>query len=128
MRFGYTIIYVPDVEATMQFYKKAFNLNEAFLHESKQYGELSTGDTKLAFVSEALSEMNGVSFVKNSRKNTAPGFEIALVADDVSKAYAHAVDAGAMIVTEPASKPWGQWVAYVRDNNGVLVEICSPIG
>jgi lactoylglutathione lyase len=24
--------------------------------------------------------------------------------------------------------PWGQTVAYVRDNNGFLVELCTPMG
>jgi hypothetical protein len=30
-------------------------------------------------------------------------------------------------VKAPETKPWGQIVAYVRDNNGCIVEICSPI-
>jgi len=25
-------------------------------------------------------------------------------------------------------KPWGQRVGYVRDLNGCLVELCSPVG
>ncbi|MFO0110274.1 MAG: VOC family protein, partial [Alphaproteobacteria bacterium] len=29
---------------------------------------------------------------------------------------------------KPEQKPWGQTVAYVRDLNGFLVEICSPVG
>lgn len=36
MHFGYKIIYVSDVEFTMNFYKDAFNLSQNFLHESKQ--------------------------------------------------------------------------------------------
>jgi len=30
-------------------------------------------------------------------------------------------------VSEPETKPWGQTVAYVRDRNGFLVELCSPM-
>src|SRR5438034_620429 len=69
MRFGYTIMYVPDVEAAINFYKNVFNLEQAFLHESKQYGELNTGETKLAFASEILAQSNDVSFVKNDIKD-----------------------------------------------------------
>lgn len=29
---------------------------------------------------------------------------------------------------EPFEKPWGQTVGYVRDINGVLIELCSPMG
>lgn len=127
MKFGYTIIYVSDVESTLLFYQKAFNLKELFLHESKQYGELSTGETKLAFASEVLVESNGVEFVKNNLHNFPAGFEIGLVTKDVQAAYQHAVSAGAVVVKEPEQKPWGQIVAYVRDFNGVLIEICSPM-
>ena len=30
-------------------------------------------------------------------------------------------------LSEPATKPWGQTVAYLRDNSGFLVEICTPM-
>jgi hypothetical protein len=30
-------------------------------------------------------------------------------------------------VAEPTQKPWGQTVAYLRDNQGFLIEICSPL-
>jgi uncharacterized glyoxalase superfamily protein PhnB len=42
--------------------------------------------------------------------------------------YDKAVSAGAVAVTAPLTKPWGQIVAYLRDNNGCLVEICAPVG
>ena len=38
-----------------------------------------------------------------------------------------ALKAGAASVTPPETKPWGQTVAYVRDNNGFLVELCTPL-
>ena len=127
MQFGYMIIYVPDVELALAFYEQAFNLERAFLHKSKQYGELKTGATKLVFVSESLALSNGVDFTKNQSDQPAAGFEIALVTDEVEEAYRHACEQGAFAVTEPTQKPWGQTVAYVRDLNGVLVELCSPM-
>jgi len=127
MKFGYTIIYVPDVEQALAFYEKAFGLEQSFLHESKQYGELSTGETKLAFVSEAMAEYNGVTFYKNHKDQPAAGIEIALVTENVQSAYDQSIAAGALAVQAPAEKPWGQMLSYVRDLNGVLVEICSPM-
>ncbi len=128
MRFGYTLIYVPDVEAALSFYEKAFNLAILFLHESKQYGELDTGGTKLAFVAEDLAQANGAVFMHNRLASKPAGFEIALVTDNVEKAYQHAVNTGALGLKEPTEMPWGQTVSYVRDLNGVLVEICSQMG
>ena len=40
MQFGYTIIYVPDVAASLAFFTRAFGLARRFLHESGTYGEL----------------------------------------------------------------------------------------
>jgi len=55
------------------------------------------------------------------------GFEIALLTADVAELFKRAVKAGAAPVSEPVTKPWGQTVAYVRDNNGFLVELCTPM-
>jgi hypothetical protein len=38
------------------------------------------------------------------------------------------VAAGALPAAEPVRKPWGQTVAYVRDLDGFLVELCTPMG
>lgn len=59
-----------------------------------------------------------------------PGVEVGLVAGDgaaVRLAYEAALAAGCAPVLPPAEKPWGQTVAYVRDCNGLLVELCSSM-
>jgi lactoylglutathione lyase len=99
VKLGYTLFYVEDVEKTMNFYSSAFSLEKGFLHESKQYGEMDTGETKIGFVTK-----------------------------EVEAAYKKAISAGAVAASAPKTKPWGQVVSYVRDCNGFLVEICSPMG
>ena len=127
MKLGYTLIYVNDVPSTMKFYEKAFGLKSGFLHESNQYGEMVTGETKLGFVHHQTAQMHNFKYQKISLKKNPPGIEIAFVADNVKKAFAKAVKAGAVAVSQPTKKPWGQIVSYVRDCNGVLVEICSAM-
>ena len=127
MRFGYTILYVADVERTIAFYEEAFGQQRRFVHESG-YGELETGETRLAFASFALAHSNGTPFQETNPAATAPGFEVAFVTDDVEAAVARAVAAGARLVAPPKTKPWGQTVAYVRDLDGFLVELCTPVG
>lgn len=127
MKFGYTIIYVRDVEEAVAFYVKAFKATCAFITESKQYAQLATEGVALAFVNEAFMAASDIDFTRNSSDVRPAGFEIAFVADDVGAAFDHAVSAGAVPVKAPVAKPWGQVVAYVRDNNGILVEICSPM-
>ena len=124
MKFAYTILYVPDVEQVIAFYERAFGLKRRFVDESGQYGELDTGDTTLAFAVNELAQSNlPISFQENSPSQPPAGIEIAFTTEDVSAAFERAVAAGAVRLAEPKIKPWGQEVAYVRDLNGVLVEI-----
>jgi uncharacterized glyoxalase superfamily protein PhnB len=129
MKFGYSIIYVDDVKATLEFYGRAFGLQIRFLHESNQYGELETGATALAFASSEMGEINlPGGYVRVSADGTPLGFEIALVTDDVAGAFDRAVAAGATAIAPATAKPWGQTVAYVRSAEGTVIELCTPIG
>ncbi len=128
MRLGYAILYVPSVPDTITFYEAAFGLEGWMVTEGGEYGELRTGSTKLAFANESFAAgLAGVPFEAAAPSKSAPPIEIGLVTDEVEAAYRRAVDAGAQPVKAPERKPWGQLVGYVRDNNGFLVEICSPM-
>ena len=82
MKFGYTILYVKDVEKAVAFYESAFGLKRKFVHESG-YGEMDTGETKLAFASVELATSNGVSFVPANPEGPSPAVEVAFVTEDV---------------------------------------------
>lgn len=128
MRFGYTILYVRDVAVSVAFYEQAFGLARRFVHDSGTYAEMETGATTLAFASEGLAEANGLPIRSNTLRDPAAGFELGLVSDDPAAGYARAIAAGATAVVPVKEKPWGQKVGYVRDLDGCLVEICSPMG
>ena len=129
MRFGYTILYVSDVAASLDFYERALGQRRRFLHESEQYAELDTGETALALAAHELAAANlpGV-YRPEERPSSRPAFEVCFVTDDVQGAFDRAVAEGAEPVTSPQTKPWGQDVAYVRDPDGNLVELASPAG
>lgn len=128
MKLGYTIVYVPDVEASLAFCERAFGLRRRFLHESGTYGELDTGETALAFAAHTLGDVNFPGGHVAAHESERPlGFEVALVTDDVAAAHARAVTAGARELAAPQRKPWGQTVSYVRCPDGLLVEICTPV-
>lgn len=127
---GYVIFYVRDVGTTLEFYERAFGLARRFFHDDQgmAYGELETGATRLAFASLKLGEANfGQALTAASRDATPLAAEIAFVADDVSGLYERAVQHGALAFAAPTRKPWGQTVAYVRDVDGHLIEICTPL-
>ena len=126
MRFGYTILYVADVAASLDFYERAFDQRRGMLHESGQYGELDTGETTLAFASHELAAANLPQAFRPPIAEETP-FEVCFVTDEVAAAYTRALDAGASAVSEPQRKPWGQEVAYVRDPDGTLIELATPV-
>lgn len=125
MIFRYTILYVDNVASSLTFFEKAFGFERGFLHESGDYGELITGETKLAFSSAALMQQLG----KNpaSPKSDNPTFEIAFETDDVAGALKKALNAGASLIQDVRDEPWGQTTSYVADPNGYLIEICSSV-
>ena len=128
MKLGYTILYVPDVEQTVSFYEDAFGLSRRFVHESGTYAELETGETVLAFAAHDLAASNfEASYRRTLPSEAPPAFEIGLVTDDVPGTFERATEAGAEPLAEPTEKPWGQIVSYVRDIDGVIVEICTPV-
>jgi lactoylglutathione lyase len=128
MKLGYVIHYVPDVAATVAFYGAAFGLATRFVHDSGTYAEMETGATALAFAAEELVAAQGARFRPTRPAELPPAIEIGLVTTDVRAAYDRAVAAGALPVVPPQEKPWGQVVGYLRDLNGALVEICTPMG
>ena len=129
MRFAYTIIYVPDVSASLAFFQSAFGFQPRFVHESETYGELETGATALAFAAHELAESNfSCGHVEAHRSPQPLGMEVGFVTEDVPAAHARAVAAGAEEIAPPVSKPWGQMVSYVRCPDGTLVELCSAVG
>lgn len=128
MKFAYTIIYVPDVAASLAFFETAFGFTRRFLHESGTYGELDSGATTLAFADHALGALNFPDGYVAADGSARPlGMEVGFVTDDVAAAHARALAAGASELQPPQAKPWGQIVSYVRCPDGTLVELCTAV-
>lgn len=128
VKFGYTICYVAQVASELIFFQQAFGFQQRFLHESGDYGELDTGDTVLAFAQQALSLIHfagGVAPISNH--NPPQATEIALVTVQLLETHRHALACGAIELSPPAQKPWGQSVSYLRSPQGILIELCTPI-
>ena len=129
MKLGYTLLYVTDVKRSVEFWERAFGLERKFIDEGGQYAELQTGgDAHLGFVAQKYIRETLPGGIRPSQNDEAPPpFEVALVTTDVAAALDRALNAGAHKVMVPTQKPWGQTVAYVRDCDGNLVELCTPM-
>ena len=128
MKYGYTILYVQDVKQTLSFYEKAFGFKQKLLTPENDYGELVSGETTIAFASLELGKHNFKKGLIHADKTKTPfGIELAFVSEDIENDFRKALNMGATEYEPLMQKPWGQQVGYVLDNNGFLIEICSPI-
>lgn len=132
-----TVLYVEDVTAVLDFYRRAFALEPAFVDLDVQlpgrvpggryqFASLETGAAvALQFGTHDLAQLLMPSY----RATTAgpSGVEVAFYSEDVASAYSRAVEAGAIPVAAPSVMPWGQTASYVRSIEGTYVAICSPL-
>ena len=133
MKYAYTIFYVPNVPATIAFYEKAFGFQKKFVTPEQDYGELFTGETTISFASLELGRSNfgkvndGGAFEPITPNGKPPGMEMAFITENIQQDFQKAIDAGATKYVDIKTKPWGQQVGYLRDINGAIIEICTPV-
>ncbi|MFZ4929892.1 VOC family protein [Chryseobacterium sp. Mn2064] len=128
IKFKYVILYVEDVEKSMNFYKNTFNTEIKFITPEKDYGELITGETTLSFASISLASSNIKEGFLASKESAKPfGIELGFVTDDVKALVEKSIENGAVLYEDITVKPWGQTTAYIKDLDQYLVEICTEI-
>ena len=128
VKLGFIILYVSDVTKSVEFYESAFGFSRKFITPENDYAELLTGETTISFVSKELANSNLKNGFLMSRQADKPfGIEIAFVTESVHDIIEKAVELGAVIEEKPIKKPWGQTVGYIRDVDGILIEICTPV-
>ncbi len=128
MKYAYTILYVDNVTKTLEFYERAFGFVRKFITPERDYGELISGETTIAFASEELGNSNFKNGFQKVAKDKKPiGAELVFTTETIVEDFNNALASGATEYEPIIEKPWGQMVGYVRDNNGFLIEICTPI-
>ncbi|GLJ37391.1 hypothetical protein SUGI_0758840 [Cryptomeria japonica] len=146
VRYGYTVVFVKDVGLSLSFYRDAFGLQPKYVDERRTWGELDTGSAIIAFTPLHQRDATIACGVQEHDAsippiNVAIGFlvegcksegleddkNVTTRVQSVQKVYDRAIDIGAVPVQAPEMKPWGQIVAYVRDPDGVLVQLGSLV-
>jgi lactoylglutathione lyase len=128
--FGYTILWVKDVDKAAAFYEKAFRFAVKRRQDMGAFKwlEMSTGATTLAFAGDAeIKGMFPAGYAGHDLANPPVAAQVSFITPDVQRAFDQAVAAGAMAIRPPAKMPWGQTWAQLRDPNGVLVSIASTL-
>ncbi|KZV06979.1 hypothetical protein F511_45540 [Dorcoceras hygrometricum] len=126
-KFAYTIIYARDVEKSVAFYSKAFGYEVQRLDKSGRWGELQSGHTTIAFTPLKQHETEGLTGKVEIPQHDRSAIEVCFDYSDVDAAFKRAVENGAVAVSEPEEKEWGQKVGYVRDIDGNVVRLGSHV-
>ncbi|CAH9109127.1 unnamed protein product [Cuscuta epithymum] len=127
--FAYTVVYAKDVTKSVDFYAKAFCYNVRRLDHNLKWAELESGSTTIAFTPMHQRETDDLTGQVQTPDSAGERQAIELCFDyvDVDAAYKRAVENGAVPVTPPADKKWGQRVGYVRDIDGNVVRMGSHV-
>jgi uncharacterized glyoxalase superfamily protein PhnB len=128
IKFSYPILYVKDVIKSISFYEKAFDFKRKFIAPNNEYDELITGDATLSFAAISLAKTNlPGGFIEGSPGEKPFEIEIGFTTKEVEEVYDNAIKAGGIAVEKAKTKPWRKIVAYVKDPDGFLIEICTPM-
>ena len=128
MKLSFVIFYVKNIMETILFYEKAFQLKTKFIHDSKQYAELETGPTTLAFAQHELAiQLVKSEYVCPEKLGKPISAQISFEPLDILQAYNTALAAGARSVSAPEIKPWNWECAMLQDIDGNLIELAKPV-
>lgn len=58
IKSGYTTLYVTDAAKAFHFYEGTFGFKKKFVTPEKDYGQINTGETRIAFASKELANAN----------------------------------------------------------------------
>ncbi len=120
----YIVLIVADLDRALRFYTDTLGLRLG--HRSGAYAQLVTGATRLAlYERDAMQTTLGMTL--RAPAADAPGFELGFKVPDVDAACAEVAAAGAELLTQPTTRPWGQRTAYLRDPDGHLIELAQDL-
>jgi uncharacterized glyoxalase superfamily protein PhnB len=126
MQFGGTVLYVDEVSAAVDFYRRTFGLGLRFFDEALGFAELETGGSTLAIAAHSLGEMLMPDVYSRPADGQPAAVEIAFLTANVSAAFTKAIAEGAAPIAAPKRMPWGLEVAYVRAPEGTIIGFSEP--
>jgi lactoylglutathione lyase len=123
MKLNQLKLLVNDVEKSFEFYRQALKLEVIHAPEDQQ-AQLRAGEAILTLLAAHKFEADlGVK----GQTACPGGFVLQFQVPDVQASYAAALSAGAQHFKSPRRTPWRTLSAFLRDPDGVLVEIYRPL-
>jgi PhnB protein len=105
---------VPDGRALIAFFERAFGAKQKFLAPTEQgvmHAEVEVG--------------SGMLMISDAAETPRGPMHLCLYVADVDSVYHSSMNAGAVSVSAPEDKHYGDWVAGIADPAGNTWWICS---
>jgi predicted enzyme related to lactoylglutathione lyase len=128
LSYDYTRILVHDFRACFRFYRDVLGLEPGFGSEDDTYADFPTGSTGISLF-DAAEMAEAVGSADLGAASAGPD-AVCLVfgVTDVDEAWSSLVARGAVAAAPPTDHPdWGIRTVHLRDPDGHLIEINSPI-
>lgn len=119
-RIGYIIVYVADLDASIEFYQEVLGLPHRFTDAG--YAEFGTVGARFA-----LYERRRAEWLTSQIVTPGPAAEIVLTVDDVDAQADRLATLGVKVLSGPADRPWGHRTTHVADPDGFVVELAQEI-
>ncbi|TKR25018.1 VOC family protein [Cellulomonas hominis] len=122
MQLAATRIFTDDVDALLAFYERVTGVAATRLHPL--FGEIRTPSGTLAVASTATVPLLGDDAAE-ARANRSVAIDF--LVDDVDAAYQDLRGVVDTFVNEPTDMPWGNRSLLLRDPDGTLVNLFTPV-
>jgi lactoylglutathione lyase len=129
VRYDYTRLLVNDFPACFRFYRDVIGLAPHLGGETDTYAEFATGSTRIALFDRG--EMSAAVGTAGLPPHAEAQDAVCIVfgVDDVDAVERRLESAGVPLVVGATDRPtWDVRTLHVRDPDGRLVEINTPLG
>jgi predicted enzyme related to lactoylglutathione lyase len=122
MKFISTRIITADVDRLVAFYEKVTGVTAVW--GSELFAEIPTPIGTLAIGSEETVSLFGAGSAEPAANRSAI---LEFIVDDVDSEYDRLRDRVGEVVAEPTTMPWGNRALLLRDPDGNLVNLFTPV-
>jgi lactoylglutathione lyase len=119
----FPIIYTASLSEALEFYRDLLGFEVTYRFPAEGEPQfVALGGIALAATAEGQMGAHGWPIAPHSG-----GFELCVYTDDVDLAIEELRSHGVLVLTEPATQPWGERMAYVADPDDHPVMICQKL-
>lgn len=117
------VLTVSDLDPSVDLYTNAFGLA---LHVDDHQGDDPWTSGRHAATSWTEGEFFHFALYQAKERGATSGAQVAFRVTDLDAAHEQAVLAGAQVLHDPKSQPWGRSARYL-DLDGIVIELTQPV-